>query len=82
MSARRPANPTLQEISQRLDELAAKVERQQSAAAASPRWWEEQAGRFENDPAFDEMMRIVRQQRKLESAPQRRRKRGAKRARA
>ena len=82
MSSRRPATPTLQEISQRLDELAAKVDRQQSAASVSPRWWEEQAGRFENDPAFDEMMRIVRQQRKLELASERRKKRGTKRARS
>jgi hypothetical protein len=82
MSARRPTTPTLQEISQRLDELAAKVERQQSAFAVSPWWWEEHAGRFENDPAFDEIMRIVRRQRKLESLPKQRGKRGAKRARA
>ena len=80
MSSRRRTSPTLQELSQRLDELAAKVERQQSAAAISPRWWEEYAGRFENDPAFDEMMRIVRQQRKM--ASMRPKKRGKRRARS
>ena len=82
MSTRRPTTPTLKEISQKLDDLAAQVERDQAAAAVSPRWWEDHAGRFENDPAFDEIMRLARLQRKPPAVRKRSRKQGVKRARA
>jgi hypothetical protein len=74
MSNRRSATPTLKELKQLLDKLAAKVEREQAAAAVSPRWWRDHAGRFENDPLFDEIVRLGRQERKRLSV----KKRGAK----
>ncbi len=53
----------------RIQQLSARVEaleRRVGAGASngvSTRWWEDGAGRFANDPAFDEIVRLGRQQR-------------------
>jgi hypothetical protein len=62
----------------RLEELAAQFERARAAIVASPRWWHDHAGRFENDPAFDEIVRLGRQQRDQDGV----KKRGRTRARS
>jgi hypothetical protein len=60
----------LRRIEQKLDTLTALIERQLALMPVSPRWWVDHAGRFENDPAFDEMMRLARKQRKQRAKPQ------------
>ena len=38
-------------------------------AAVRPPWWEQIAGTFANDPAFDEAMRLGREYRERQGAP-------------
>ena len=59
---------TLEKVSQKVDALAAKLERTGASIAISPTWWQDQAGRFENDPVFDEIVRFGRQARRSSSA--------------
>jgi hypothetical protein len=59
---------TLGALSKRLQELERVVEQLQQRVdgLADPdrRWWIEDAGRFANDPIFDEIVRLGRQHRK------------------
>ena len=50
---------TLEQLDERLEAL----ERERVALAVSPRWWVDHAGRFQNDAAFDEIVRLGRQAR-------------------
>ena len=58
---------TLEQVNQKIDALAAKVERG-PAGAISLTWWHDHAGRFENDPVFDEIVRLGREARKSSRA--------------
>jgi hypothetical protein len=55
---------TLEQLNQKVSALASQVERLQKASAPSPTWWRDHAGRFENDPVFDEIVRLGRAERK------------------
>ena len=57
--SKRPPKLTLQQLNERLEAL----ERERLALAVSPRWWHDHAGRFQDDPAFDEIVRLGRQAR-------------------
>ena len=59
---------TTTELEQRLLDLEREVREQKAAVAGSDaavprRWWIEDAGRFANDPLFDEMVRLGREYR-------------------
>jgi hypothetical protein len=59
---------TLEQINEKIDALAAKVERGGPGSAISLTWWHDHAGRFENDPVFDEIVRLGREARKSQRA--------------
>ena len=76
MSGRQQAKQTkltLAHLKEMLDALKERVDRQQQAP--SPFWWRDHAGRFENDPLFDEIVRLGRQERLRYDARRRRAKR-------
>ncbi len=57
---------TITELEERLVSLEQTVQRlqaQQRAAPATRRWWVEAAGRFADDPVFDEIVRLGREYR-------------------
>ena len=57
---------TVPELAKRLEALEAAVAqlREQVKRAARPRrWWHEDAGRFADDPVFDEIVRLGREYR-------------------
>jgi hypothetical protein len=64
----KPRVPTTSQIWVKLNELAGEVEQLRHAKDKSPQWWHEHAGRFENDPVFDEIVRLGRNARKERSA--------------
>jgi hypothetical protein len=47
----------------RVERLERDVSALKTHAAADPLWWERIAGRFENDPTFDEIIRLGREYR-------------------
>jgi hypothetical protein len=57
--AGRSAKLTLKQLHERLQVL----ERDRAARVPSPRWWADHAGRFKDDPAFEEIVRLGRQYR-------------------
>jgi hypothetical protein len=61
-SRQRTPKVTLADLTERVEAL----ERERLALAVSPRWWVDHSGRFQNDPAFDELVRLGRQQRNAE----------------
>jgi hypothetical protein len=67
----------IEEIDKNLKALRAEMKKLQQAGSVSPRWWHDHAGRFENDPVFDEIVRLGRATR----TPSKRRAKG-KRARS
>lgn len=50
----------LQHLTQRVEKLERDVVALKTHAAADQPWWERIAGRFENDPTFDEIVRLGR----------------------
>jgi hypothetical protein len=73
----KPTTPlTLEHLDRRLHELATQVERLERTTSPSPTWWQDNAGRFANDPVFDEIVRLGRAERKkLNGSPKARRAR-------
>jgi hypothetical protein len=53
----------LQQLLDRVDKLERDVVALQAHRAGEQSWWERIAGRFENDPAFDEIVRLGREYR-------------------
>jgi hypothetical protein len=55
----------LQLLEKRVEQLERDVSALRSQAGAAPDqpWWERIAGRFENDPIFDEIVRLGREYR-------------------
>jgi hypothetical protein len=68
---------TLEELHERVKKLEARAQADLKANLVSRTWWETHAGRFENDPVFDEIVRLGRQQRFADRSPGHRRKRSA-----
>lgn len=62
---------TIERLSARLDDLERRIE-QLGSNGVSSRWWEEQAGRFKDDPEFDEIVRLGRAYRQAENRRARR----------
>ena len=58
---------TLSQIERRLLALEREVAQLRAQvtrlASPNPRWWRENAGRFANDPVFDEIVRLGREYR-------------------
>jgi hypothetical protein len=58
---------TVAQLAQRLETLERAVERLESRslphADLTRQWWLEDAGRFQNDPVFDEIVRLGREYR-------------------
>jgi hypothetical protein len=58
---------TVAELTKRVAALEKAVEELQAKISSDPKhqrhWWRDDAGRFANDPAFDEMMQLVREYR-------------------
>jgi hypothetical protein len=54
---------TIEELDRRLNDLQTRLENSGAVASSSQTWWRDQAGRFENDPIFAEIVRLGRQQR-------------------
>jgi hypothetical protein len=52
---------TLEQLNERLEAL----ERERLALTVSPRWWQDHAGRFQDDRAFDEIVKLGRKSRKV-----------------
>ena len=75
---------TLKELQARVDALEKQVEllrdqlAQQSPEKKSPYWWRDQAGRFANDPIFDEIVRLGREYRESQRPGTRRKEARAK----
>jgi hypothetical protein len=71
---------TTAELEQRLAALERAVEQIQAQLAQSPaqqrHWWHDDAGRFANDPVFDEIVRLGREYRES-LRPQRGKKKNA-----
>ncbi len=77
MPSPQPANSppiTLEQLAARIDALERHLARA-TPNGVSPAWWEAQAGRFKNDPEFDEIVRLGRQERRKENAQARKWKR-------
>jgi hypothetical protein len=74
-----PSQSTLRiwELDKKLKALASEMRSLRKANSISTRWWHDAAGRFENDPVFDEIVRLGRETRN----PRTQRSRG-KRARS
>ncbi len=65
---------TVAELTKRVAALEKAVEELQAKISSDPKhpwhWWREGAGRFANDPAFDEMMQLTREYRQsLDARP-------------
>ena len=58
---------TLEQLVARLDALERRVE-QATSNGVSPRWWEEHAGQYKDDPGFNEIVRLGRRERRKENA--------------
>jgi hypothetical protein len=56
----------MNEMSKRLKDVEGEFEKHVKAQKCSPRWWHDHAGRFENDPVFDEIVRLSNQERLAE----------------
>ncbi len=73
---------TLKELESRLAALEREVERlraQLPAATKKEPWWISEAGRFENDPVFDEIVRLGKEYREsLRPGHRRKKKRVSK----
>ena len=57
---------TLSELTKRVDELEkqlAEVQKKMANSSAAQPWWMTGAGRFKNDPVFDEIVRLGREYR-------------------
>jgi hypothetical protein len=67
---------TLATLAKKVDQIAAQVEQLEKLQRVSPTWWRDHAGRFANDPVFDEIVRLGREERRRE------RPRDSKRARS
>jgi hypothetical protein len=75
---------TVADLEKRLSALEKKVEELQARVLPSPaaqrNWWRDDAGRFADDPVFDEIVRLGRQYRES-LHPDRRKKKAAKKVR-
>ena len=61
----KPTTPlTLESFNRRLNALAVQVQRLARTATPSRTWWKDNAGRFANDPVFNEIVRLGRAERK------------------
>jgi hypothetical protein len=58
----------IQSLKDRVAKLEQDVKevKSQSVRSAEPPWWERISGRFENDPAFEEIVRLGRQYREAQ----------------
>jgi hypothetical protein len=54
---------TLDDVRGTLDTLVEEVQHLRQLHEKSPQWWHDNAGRFENDPVFNEIARLGRQSR-------------------
>jgi hypothetical protein len=63
-SAKKPVTrEQWEELSRRYRELSERVDQLSRAIQPDGRWWATQAGRFANDPAFEEIVRLGRKYR-------------------
>jgi hypothetical protein len=69
---------TVAELTKRVEELereVARLKQERNGADDERPWWERKAGTFEDDPGFEEMVRLGREYREsLRPKPKRKRK--------
>jgi plasmid maintenance system antidote protein VapI len=73
------SNRRIARIDKQLASLSDELAKLSVAKGVSPQWWVETAGRFANDPVFDE---IVKQGRLAREAERTKKRRGKSRARS
>ena len=73
---------TIEELTKRVEALEAALAelraKQEAATKGQRAWWREDAGRFANDPVFDEIVRLGREYRENQH-PDKKRKQSRKR---